>query len=477
MIALLPNQYEVSARLYVDSDAVLTPLLRGVAAETTATGELDNLQRTILSRPNLEKLISKTDLDLTLTSGADRDRLIQELGNDIKIKPQTKTLFTIEYRNTSAKLAYQVVDALLAIFVESASATNRADMENARRFLDRQIASYEAQLSAAEKRRAEFRLRYLSILPVEGQDGSFGLTRFDQVRENVAALAGQLEDAVGKREALKQELANTPAAITPEAAAATGAGGLSRLAQAEETLRDLRLRYTDDYPDVIAAKNLIASLKASPPPSGAVVGRRGGGRGQSISNPIYEQVKLRLVDADAAVLSLKRQLDGATKERDSLAALARQTPAVQAEYKALDRDYSVLNHDYQELLVRREAAQIAEAAETQADKVKLTVVDPPQVPRLPVSPNRVLLFPAVLLAGIGAGIGLTLLIGQSDRSFRTIEDLRGLGLPVLGGVSVLQSTFSPKRAMATIGFCAGILGLVMIFGGLLAYAIRTQPVV
>ena len=60
------NQYESSARLFVDADAVLTPLLRGLAADSAPTTQLEILQRTLLSRPNLEKLVSKTDLDLTL---------------------------------------------------------------------------------------------------------------------------------------------------------------------------------------------------------------------------------------------------------------------------------------------------------------------------------------------------------------------------------------------------------------------------
>ncbi len=63
-VYLVPNQFESSARLYVDADAILTPLLKGLAADSAPNSQLEVLQRTLLSRPNLEKLISKTDLDL-----------------------------------------------------------------------------------------------------------------------------------------------------------------------------------------------------------------------------------------------------------------------------------------------------------------------------------------------------------------------------------------------------------------------------
>ena len=74
------------------------------------------LQRTLLSRPNLEKLISKTDLDLSAAGPSDRERLLQGLAQAIQVKPQTRNLFTITYRNTSPKLAHDVVQTLLSIF-------------------------------------------------------------------------------------------------------------------------------------------------------------------------------------------------------------------------------------------------------------------------------------------------------------------------------------------------------------------------
>src|SRR6516165_1592557 len=108
-VYLIPNQYESSARLYVDADAILTPLLRGLAADSAPSSQLETLQRTLLSRPNLEKLISKTDLDLMVSGPSDRERLLQSLALEIRVTPQTRNLFTITYRNKSPKLAHDVV--------------------------------------------------------------------------------------------------------------------------------------------------------------------------------------------------------------------------------------------------------------------------------------------------------------------------------------------------------------------------------
>ena len=54
-VSFIPNEYESSARLYVDADAVLTPLLSGIAADSAPQSQLELIQRTLLSRPNLEE--------------------------------------------------------------------------------------------------------------------------------------------------------------------------------------------------------------------------------------------------------------------------------------------------------------------------------------------------------------------------------------------------------------------------------------
>ena len=124
----IPNQYEANARLYVDADAVLTPLLRGVALDNTPANQLEILQRTLLSRPNLEKLISKTDLELSVGGPAELENMVQSLASAIHITPQTRNLFTISYRSTRPKLAYDVVQTVLSIFIESKAGNNRTDL-------------------------------------------------------------------------------------------------------------------------------------------------------------------------------------------------------------------------------------------------------------------------------------------------------------------------------------------------------------
>lgn len=449
----LPDIYQANARIYADVDAILGSVLRGVAVEGAPERQVETLQRTLLSRPNLERIIARTDLDLRVTDAASRERLIEQLGRDIRLQPQTRSLFRIEYRDHDPRVAYAVVQTVINLFIEAATSTDRQQMQTARQFIAQQLASYEAQLRAVEQKRAEFRARYIDLLPSENFGGA---SRLDQARSRLAQLRGQHEDAIQRRALLQQQLANTPATL----AGPGGGGGDPRLAAAERQLRDLLLRFTEQHPEVAATRAIIAELRAQGARGGTAPAARGG-----TPNPLHEQLKLRLIDADAEIASLERQLRDVQAEVERLENLLRTAPQLQAEYVNLNRDYEVLRKNYEELLARREALQIAGAARTDADRVRLEVVEPPTVPITPVGPNRLLFASGVLVAGLGAGVVLIFLLVQLDRGFYTVHDLRKLGLPVLGAISATQP---PRRLGAAVAFAAGLVLLVVAYGAVLA---------
>src|ERR1700747_2140050 len=151
--AFVPTKYESSARVYLNADPLLTPLLKGLAADTDPSRHLDFMQRTLLSRPNLEQLIRLTDLDTGIRTPGEKEALFKGLSSDIEVKPITLNLLTLSYRDSDPVLAKNIVQSLLTIFAEKMAGSSRAEMDSAQRFLEGEIASYRDQLRAAEKRR------------------------------------------------------------------------------------------------------------------------------------------------------------------------------------------------------------------------------------------------------------------------------------------------------------------------------------
>jgi hypothetical protein len=179
-------------------------------------------------------------------------------------------------------------------------------------------------------------------------------------------------------------------------------------------------------------------------------------------------VKMRLVDAESTVASTQRQLDYSLAEQKRLQEAVKAAPGIQLQAQNLDRDYDILKKNYDELIQRREAANLAQAADTQADKVQFRIVDAPQVPLTPISPNRPILYTGVLIAGLGAGIGAAFLLVQLDRSFSTLAGLRAFGLPVLGSISRVTFLDTRKRSVQQVaGLAASTVMLLIIYGALL----------
>ncbi len=457
----IPNQFLSTTRIYADADAILGLLLRGIAIDSSPAGQVEILQRTLLSRPNLEKLISRTPLEAQVHDRASQEALLTRLARDIRITTQTRNLFTIDFRDPNPQLAQEVVQTALNLFMEAATVTDRLQMDNARGFINQQIANHEVQLRQAERRRAEFQSRYIDILPSDALGGS---SRLEAARSRLTQVRGELQDAQRRRELTQGQIDAVPAILAGSTIGAGGGDG--RLAAAERGLADLRLRLTDQHPDVVSARGIVASIRA-----GGGGGSTGGGsrvtREAGRANPIHEQLSIRLIDVEAQIASLERQGREGEAEVQRLDAVARGEPEVQAQFLNIDRDYTVLRRNYEELLARRESLQLAGAARTSSDRVRLEVVDPPSLGAQPVSMNRALLAGGVLVAGLGAGAALLILLVQFDHGFYTAQDLRRIGPAVLGGISA-----PPRRGamLASMGFLGGFLLLIMAYGAIFSGA-------
>jgi polysaccharide chain length determinant protein (PEP-CTERM system associated) len=477
-IAFIPTEYESSARVYLDADPVLTPLLAGLAANTDPARHLDFMERTLLSRPNLEQLVRLTDLDVDVATPAQKEALFSQLAQNIQVTPITTNLMTIAYRNHDPQVAKNVVQSLLTVFAERTSGSSRSEMDSAQRFLDEEIVSYRDQLRAAEMRRGDLARQYPDLisdtLPDSGTPQIDRGSRLSQARAAVLQAKDELADAVTKRNALQKAIASVPPMLDVDRAPqviVTGGQSASpeeaRLEELHRNLDTLRLKYTDKYPDVIATREEIAQLEAEVKHSGP-----GGARADNktqIANQVYDRLKVELVDAEGAVATAQRRLTEAEADQARIEQIVQSAPGILEKVRDMDRDYGVLKTNYQELVARRESAGIADAADTKTEKIQFRVVDPPRVPLVPVAPHRPFLVSVVLLLGIGVGFAAPLAMTQLDHSFATLGQLRSLGMPILGSVTRLSLGAARRRATLQLaGVCASAIVLIAVYGTLLA---------
>jgi uncharacterized protein involved in exopolysaccharide biosynthesis len=129
------------------------------------------LSRTLITRPNVEKLIRMADLDLKIESKRERDAAGRVLMSSLKINNTSRdNIYTITYRDTQPENAKRVVQSLVSIFVESNLGTRARTTESARSFSTRRSQVYEKKLEEAEARLKEFKMRNLETQSSEGKD-------------------------------------------------------------------------------------------------------------------------------------------------------------------------------------------------------------------------------------------------------------------------------------------------------------------
>lgn len=465
-VALLPTKYESASRVYVNTDPILTPLLKGLAADTDPARQVEYMKRTLLARPNLEEAIRLAGLP---SGDADERRaLLKQLAEGVRITAITPNLLAISYLDSRPTVAKNVVQALLTIFAERTTGTGRQEMDSAEHFLDGEVASYQGKLRDLESKRAALNAKYPDLLPINKRG-----SRVDEARNAVHQIEFELSDATARRDAWQKQLAAVPAMLSVAQApqVVVNASGkpetlAARLDKARRDLEALRLQYTDEYPDVITARQRLAELEAQAKKGGDT----GAGAGKSqIANPVYNELKVKFVDAEASVASLQRKLVGAHADEVRAQAAQKAAPDVVVQAQDLERNYGLIKAAYDSLVQRRQAAQIADAADTKTDRIQFRIVDPPEIPILPSVPNRPLFDSVVLLIGIGAGFAVPLALVQLDRSVATIGQLREFGVPIAGSVSRLLSETvrrQTKRQLTAVLACA--LVLLIAYGALLA---------
>ena len=120
VVLSVPDKYEATARIFVDTQSILKPLMSGLAIQPNIEQQVVMLSRTLISRPNVEKLIRMADLDLKSQSKGAQEALIDRLMKTLEIKNVGRdNLYLLSYRDSSPDKAKRVIQALVSIFVGS----------------------------------------------------------------------------------------------------------------------------------------------------------------------------------------------------------------------------------------------------------------------------------------------------------------------------------------------------------------------
>ena len=457
----LPDLYRATARVNLDTQTILRPLLSGLAVPPNMAQIVSMMSRTLISRPNLEKVVKMAGMDAEVKGVEERERLVVQLARGISIRSGGgHDLYTISYLGRTPQEAKRVVEAFLALFLQDSLGDKRKDSEAAQRFIDQQLASYKAKLKAAEDAVMEFKQRHVGLMPGEGQ-GYYARLRDAEATLRQAKL--ELREAENSRDAIQRQLSSYRNAYSGQGGDDTPRRFHSelddRITALEKKLDSLLITYTDQHPDVLALKRSIAHLKEERAAEAKLV-KPTPGRARS-SDLGEQQLIVALTAAEGKVAAMRARVADRNAAYNELKAVADTLPKIEAQYTQLTRDYNVIRGRYNNLLERRENAEMSGAMEKTT--VGLRVVDPPHLPVWPSSPNRFRLMSFVLLLALGGGLGIAFLLSQFKPTLDNERRLKEVsGLPVFGTVA-MEWTHAQQRRRKR-----GVIAVIMSFVGLLS---------
>ena len=485
VVLSVPDKYEASARIFVDTQSILKPLMSGLAVQPNVDQQVMMLSRTLISRPNVEKLIRMADLDLKSQSKGAQDALIDGLMKTLEIKNVGRdNLYVLSYRDASPDKAKRVVQSLVSIFVESSLGDTRKDSNTAKQFIDEQIKTYVTKLEEAESRLKKFKVRNIELQNADGNDMAGQLSA---VSSQLSQARLELREAENGRDAAKRQLEAeksqtadiTSRSLLQESAMSISTPEIDARIEAQKRNLDMLLqRFTEEHPDVAGARRLIKELEALKLKDVQELRKTAMANPASASSNslVYQELNRLLATSEVQVAALRARV-GEYEARFSRAReLMKTAPQIEAELAQLNRDYDINKKNYNDLVARRESAALSGDLDSAAGVANFRLIDPPRASPQPVAPNRLLLLPLALLAALGAGLAVAFIASQLRAVFYDARSVRdAVGLPLLGVVTLVMDDAAVRQEKYDLKkFLGASGGLVAIFiAGMIVFSMMS----
>ncbi|WP_417463522.1 XrtA system polysaccharide chain length determinant [Kordiimonas sp.] len=493
LVSTMPYKYEASAQVFVDTETVLRASAERMGINVDLSRKVDIVRRTLVTRPNLEKIIRRSDyLDRLAKDDKELDSLVASLQRDIRIISLEEGMFRIQFEidddrlsdRQRAEVARRVVANLLSFFLEGNSAEGAQKSESAIEFINQRIQEYGKMLSDAETRHAKFQQDNIEYL---GGQGSF-LGRLDTAKAELRKTRNAIAEAQVTLQTLETNIKNVPPTIREARSSRSGGGGdkdplqerIADLQKKYDSLKTLGLK--DRHPDVINVSRQIEALQAELKDKQDALAQEladsaEAGRSSNLTtetpNRLYEQLMLQIIETKTSVETLKQRENDQRAVVAEMEEKAKRVPEIEAEESRLNRDYKTIQRQYKEFVEQKQQLDLQADVEATDEAMSLRVVEEPIVPQAPSGPNRLLFFTAVLVGGIFAGLGVALVLSQLRPVVITVEQLRShFDMPVLGNVTrTISEQEHRQRSVELLAFAGGTLLLMLIFVAFLAFDI------
>lgn len=408
---VLPKKYQSNTLILIESSRVPDRIAPNLSSET-ATRRLQAIRQEILSRTRLERVNSELNPYPKLASQNDA---VERLRTSIDVAFKGDDAFSIDYIHQDPHMAQRVTARLATLFTEESQKARQEEMEGASEFLDGELQAAQRQLDEKEEALRRYKEQHMGRLPEQLSANLATLQRFQLEQQSLDLTIRAAEDRVERME-------GSPAA--GEAIGASPTSAETEIARLQGQLASLRMKYTDEHPDV---KAVLLQLE------GLTRGASNAPGNRSASNDAATKGSTERARAELRSLIARR--DDLRKQVEMFQGRVEQAPRAEQDMANLSRDFNQLRDNYYELLRKKNDVQRAERLQ-QRWRDAFRILDQANLPERAIFPNRPLFISLGILLGLGLGLGTAL--AQElllDTSVKTVRELEmALPYPVVGRI-------------------------------------------
>jgi polysaccharide chain length determinant protein (PEP-CTERM system associated) len=406
VVTLLPNRYTSQATLVVTQPMVSARYVEP-GTTTPVSDAVNAMTREVLSRTRLLGITDEVGLYEKERERLAPEVLVERMLEDIKIVPLDAgsngnfTAFQISFVGDDPLIAQRVTSRLTSFFIEENLKRQGSQAESTANFLNEELDDARKKLEEREARLQSFKVDNLGELPEQQQVNMASLM---DARSQLQSTLRELGRAERERTSLDAQLR----------------GILARL-QSERL--DMLSRFTARHPEILKKDDQIAKAQAW--------------LGRLLSGARMEDSESGVAPDDPAFAQLERELQSNAEEIVALSEDEKRLRAEAAQFQRrlnlvpvrdqelaeIQRDYELFKKNYDELLAKQLESQLTINLEERQQGRQFRVVDPPTLPVMPSSPERLKLSFNGVAAGLLLGLALAFYRNSSDSSFYSEKDL------------------------------------------------------
>jgi polysaccharide biosynthesis transport protein len=457
---VLPPVYEARASLLVESQQIPSDLVRSTIS-ASASEQIEVIKQRLLTRETLLEIAQTHDVfadagALTPTERADRMRAAvrldqRVLGGGRRGRSDTvSTAVSISFRGDSGPRAAAVVNDLAARVLSQSAELRRSRAETTSDYFRQEVARLGDELGRAEARIVTFQNENAEALP---ESLGYRRSQLDLLQERLQRF--ELEELE-----LRQEQESLESALGGNRAAPLGEIALE-LVELRRMLTRRSIILTEDHPEIRTLTRRIEAQERAAAAERAVAGDAVETRDQiEAADPAVRELRRRLALVDARRGFNAEVVTSLIVTRDALERSLQETPNIQMELGALLRSHESLELRYRVALGKLAEAEAGEQLEDKQQGERFELIERASVPEGPVAPNRKAWAALGVGGGVGAGLGLIVLLEMMSNVVRRPEDLARIGREPAAVIPWI-STAAERRWM----WFRRILSVAVVAGG------------